>query len=385
MVCMVCMIHVVHNSKAVCPLKEHKFSTRQKCPTQNPMLHWDALFNVIAGCEDRGRAVCHRREPEAAGDLRGEGEEEGGEIPGSDFKYFWKGEKKERKKGGEILGSDFEYFWKGEKRERKKGEEILGSDFEYFWKGVKKDKRSLTGSRPDPAGEHIDIDFLRIINSSAISTSTSITCISITNISISITSISICKLSNVIMCRTRSSSWTSGWKSRTLGPSTPRWTSPSFTSGGTPPVTISLAVIVIRIIIPPAKPYPIAQDWRAGGRDHQGEVEDQRRLRAARRHFQRDAPQILDKDLWPVLWRHWIYVVTVVIFVETKYTKYSCSLDLSNHHHGETGVWTRYIVPASVFHLENNEPLVCKCLRSRTYFDPLLSGFFGVSLIALDF
>ena len=27
-----------------------------------------------------------------------------------------------------------------------------------------------------------------------------------------------------------------------------------------PPVTISLAVIVIRIIIPPAKLYPIAQD-----------------------------------------------------------------------------------------------------------------------------
>ena len=131
--------------------------------------------------------------------------------------------------------------------------------------------------------------------------------------------------------------------------------------------------------------FPLSQDWRAGGRDHQGEVEDQRRLRAARRHFQRDAPQILDKDLWPVLWRHWIYVVTVDIFVETKYTKYSCSPDLSNHHHGETGVWTRYIVPASVFHLENNEPLFCKCLRSRTYFAPFLSGFLGVSLLALDF
>merc|ERR1712037_904140 len=37
-----------------------------------------------SGCEDRGRAVCNRREPEAAGDLRGEGKEEGGEIPGPD-------------------------------------------------------------------------------------------------------------------------------------------------------------------------------------------------------------------------------------------------------------------------------------------------------------
>ena len=164
-----------------------------------------------------------------------------------------------------------------------------------------------------------------------------------------------------------------GWSSPTQGPSMRRWTSASFTTG-----------LLQHHQSPPS--FPLSQDWRAGGRDHQGEVEDQRRLRAARRHFQRDAPQILDKDLWPVLWRHWIcMLLTVDIFVEAKYTKYSCSLDLSNHHHGEADVWTRYIVPASVFHLENNEPLVCKCFRSRTYFAPFLSGFLGVSPLALDF
>ena len=52
-----------------------------------------------------------------------------------------------------------------------------------------------------------------------------------------------------------------------------------------------------RWFVQPTSPpsFPPPQDWRAGGRDHPGETEDQCGLRSARRHLQRDAQQILDK------------------------------------------------------------------------------------------
>ena len=61
------------------------------------MLLGDAQFNSIAGREDWGRAVCNRREPEAAGDLGGEGEEEGGEVPGAILNIFGQRGKKRKK------------------------------------------------------------------------------------------------------------------------------------------------------------------------------------------------------------------------------------------------------------------------------------------------
>ena len=51
--------------------------------SQNSSEHIVNIFNLIAGGEDWGGAVCHWWEPEAAGDLWGEGKEEGGEVPGA--------------------------------------------------------------------------------------------------------------------------------------------------------------------------------------------------------------------------------------------------------------------------------------------------------------
>ena len=115
--------------------------------------------------------------------------------------------------------------------------------------------------------------------------------------------------------RTRSSSWTSDWKSQTPGLSTPRWTSPSFTSGK----SIWIYCIYICLYLywwsrcrenhqnHPLKPTrligSVFQDWRAGGRDHSGEVEDQCGLWPVGRHLQRDAQQILDGNRRWSRWR----------------------------------------------------------------------------------
>ena len=120
--------------------------------------------------------------------------------------------------------------------------------------------------------------------------------------------------------RTRSSSWTSDWKSQTPGPSTPRWTSPSFTSGKSIwiyCIYISVCICIDEVDVgkitkttrlnPTRLIGSVFQDWRAGGRDHSGEVEDQCGLWPVGRHLQRDAQQILDfgNRRWSRLRRLW--------------------------------------------------------------------------------